>query len=130
LSVEYTYDEGNNVLYTRFFGVVTNLDLRDQAQAIGQDPRVKSGVRELVDLEGVEEVASSSTALDDVICIDCENSAKLAGMRTAVVASRDFIFGFARMYKSLAEIEGSPATVQVFRTFSEARQWLGLENDG
>jgi hypothetical protein len=129
MSVEYTYDEERNILYTRFFGVVMEQDLRDQAEAVAADPRIEPGVRELVDLVGIEKVEGSSSALGDNIRIDCLHSEKLAGMRTAIVAGNDFLFGFARMYKSLAEAEGSPLTVEVFRAVSEAREWLGIEDD-
>ena len=128
MSVEYTYDEERNILHTRFFGVVIGEDLRDQAEAVAGDPRIKPGARELVDLADIEKVEGSSSALSDNIRIDCAHSEKLVGMRTAIVAGTDFLFGFARMYKSLAELEESPITVEVFRTFGEAREWLGLQD--
>ena len=37
MSVEYTYDEEKNVMYTRLFGVVTDKDLRDQGEAVAAD---------------------------------------------------------------------------------------------
>lgn len=129
MSVEYTYDQERNVLYTRFFGVVVDQDLRAQAVAVAADTRIRPGVRELVDLDGIEKVEASPTSLDDNIHIDVTNREKLAGMRSALIAKSDFLFGFARMYKSLAEIEGSPIAFEVFRTVSEARNWLGLDDD-
>lgn len=129
MSVEYTYDQKRNVLYTRFFGVVVDQDLRAQAVAVAADTRIRPGVRELVDLDGIEKVEASPTSLDDNIHIDVTNREKLAGMRSALIAKSDFLFGFARMYKSLAEIEGSPIAFEVFRTVSEARNWLGLDDD-
>ena len=129
MPIEYTYDEENNTLYTRFFGVVIDQDLRDQAEAIGADSRIKPGARELVDLAGIEEVQASPASLEDNIQTDLAHSEKLAGMRTAIVAGTDFLFGFARMYKSLAELEESPVTVGVFRTLEDAREWLGLQDD-
>jgi len=129
MSVEYTYDEENNILYTRFFGVVVDKDLRDQGDAVAADPRIKPGVRELVDLSGVEEIQGSSSSLEHNIQIDCANSEKLAGMRTAIVAGTDLLFGFSRMYQAFSELRESPLTVEVFRTVEEAREWLGLQGD-
>jgi len=129
MSVEFTYDEEHNILYTRFFGVVINDDMRDQAKAVAADPRIKTGVRELVDLAGVEEIQGSSSSLEDNIRIDRAHSEKLAGMRTAIVASTDLMFGFARMYQTLAELQGSPLTVEVFRNVGDAREWLGIQDD-
>jgi len=129
MSVEYTYDEENNILYTRFFGVVIDKDFRDQADAVTADPWIKPGVRDLVDLSGIEEIQGSSISLEHNIQIDCVNCEKLAGMRTPIVASTDLLYGFSRMYQSLAELRGSPLTVEVFRTVGEAREWLGLQDD-
>jgi hypothetical protein len=129
MSVEYTYDEEHNILYTRFFGLVIDKDLKDQAETVAADPRIKPGVRELVDLAGVEEIQGSSSSLETNIRIDCAHREKLAGMRTAIVASIDLMYGFARMYQTLAELQGSPLTVEVFRTVGEAREWLGLQDD-
>ena len=40
------------------------------------------------------------------------------------------LFGFARMYQSLAEVKDAPSTIEVFRTEEQARKWLGLDGDG
>ncbi len=129
MSVDYTYDDKRNVLYTRFFGVVIDEDLTVQAKKLAADPRIKPGLREIADLSDIEKVQASSSSLGANIDIDRAHSEKLSGMRTAVVAPTDFLFGFARMYELLAELQGSPSKVSVFRTVDEARRWLGL-NDG
>jgi hypothetical protein len=129
MSIEYTYDEEKNILYTRFFGVVIDSDLKDQADALGRDPRIKPGVRELVDLSGIEDIQASPTALERNIQIDTTHREKLAGMRTAIVATTDLLYGFSRMYQSLTEVKDSPSTVEVFRTEKEARKWLGLDSE-
>ena len=129
MSVEYTYDEEHHVLYTRFFGVVIEKDLKDQAEAVAADPRIGPGARELVDLSGIEDIQGDSRALELNIQIDSAHREKLAGMRTAIVASTDLLYGFARMYQSLAEVKDSPLTVEVFRTVEKAREWLGLQDD-
>ena len=129
MSVEYTYDEEMKVLYTRFFGVVTEKDLRDQANAVTADPRIGPGVRELVDLSGVEDIQGGAGGLEENIRIDITHGEKLAGMRTAIVAATDLLYGFSRMYQSLAEVKNAPSKVEVFRTEKEAREWLGLEEN-
>lgn len=126
MPVEYTYDEEKNVLYTRFSGIVVDRDLKDQADALGADDRIRPGVLELVDLSGIEEIQASPAALERNIQIDNTHREKLAGMRTAIVATTDLLYGFSRMYQSLADVKDSPLTVEVFRTEKEARKWLGL----
>lgn len=128
MSVEYTYDEEHNILYTRFFGVVIDRDLKDQAEAVAADPRIRPGVRELVDLSGIEDIRGTSISLEQNIQIDRAHFEKLSGMRTAIVASTDLLYGFSRMYQALAELRGSPLKVEVFRTEGEARKWLEIED--
>lgn len=129
MSVEYTFDEDNKVLYTRFFGEITAQDLKGQAEAIGADPRIGPGVRELVDLSGIEKIGGSTSALEQNIRIDRKHSEKLAGLRTAIVAPTDLLYGFARIYQSLCEVQDAPSVVEVFRNELDARKWLGLEGD-
>ena len=129
MSVEYTYDEKNRVMYTRFFGEVTAKDLRDQGEAVASDPRIGPGTRELVDLSNIENITGEASGLEQNIRIDMQHSDKLAGLRTAIIAPTDLLFGFARMYQSLAEVKDAPSTVEVFRTEEEARKWLGLDGD-
>ena len=129
MSVEYTYDEEKNILYTRFFGVITNKDFLDQGESIGADARIKPGVRELVYLVDIEDIQASPSGFERNIQIDSKNRDKLQGMRTAVIAETDLLYGFARMYQSLTEVRDAPSTVEVFRTEKEARKWLGLDGD-
>ena len=116
MPVEYTYDEENNVMYTRFFGVVVDRDLEAQGEAVAADPRIKPGVRELVDLSAIEDIQASTTSLERNIMIDAANREKLAGMRTAIIAGTDLLYGFSRMYQALTEVQGAPSIVEVFRT--------------
>jgi hypothetical protein len=129
MPVEYTYDEENKVMYTRFFGLVTEKDLKDQAEAVAADSRIEPGVRELVDLSGVEDIQGGASGLEENIRIDSAHGEKLAGLRTAIVAPTDLLYGFSRMYQSLAELREAPSTIEVFRTVEEAREWLGLKGD-
>ena len=56
------------------------------------------------------------------------SSTLFAERRTAIVASADLYFGFARMLTALSQQATRPLEdrFQVFRTFDEASAWLGL----
>ena len=129
MPIEYTYDEEKNVLYTRFYGVITDADLKAQGEAVTSDPRVMPGVRELVDLSGVEGEDVTSDGLAKNIQIDTMHREKLTGMKTAIVAATDLQYGLSRMYQALAEVQKSPAVIEVFREEKAAREWLGLEDE-
>ena len=58
MTVSYTYDDEENFIYTKGSGVLTDQDLEEFATAMAKDSRIKTGVRELVDLRAVESVAA------------------------------------------------------------------------
>ncbi len=127
MSVEYKFNEESNFLYSRFYGVLTDEDLRNQAQAVVDDPRIQQGVKEIVDLRGVDTVEASTDSIGVVINIDKEHSEKLAGQKTAIVAPRELLYGLSKIYEVLYELSQAPANVKVFRDMGEARKWLELK---
>lgn len=127
MSVEYKYDEEKKFLYSRFYGVLTDEDLRSQAQAVADDPRIQPGVREIVDLRGVDSVEASNDSIGVIINIDMEHSEKLAGQKTAIVAPRELLYGLSKIYEVLYELSQAPADIKVFRDISAARKWLELK---
>ena len=127
MSVEYKYDEESNFLYYRFYGVLTDDDLKQQAQAVVDDPKIKPGVKEIVDLRSVESVEASTDSIGEVINIDKEHMEKLAGQRTAIVAPRELLYGLSKIYEVLYELSQGPANIKVFRDITEARKWLLLD---
>ena len=127
MSVEYKYDEEKKFLYSRFYGALTDEDLRAQAQAVADDPRIQPGVKEIVDLRGVDTVEASTDSIGVIINIDMEHSEKLAGQKTAIVAPRELLFGLSKIYEILYELSQAPADIKVFRDIGEARKWLGLK---
>jgi hypothetical protein len=46
------------------------------------------------------------------------------GARTALVSASSVGFGLARMFESLAENEGLPVEISVFRSSEEAEEWM------
>ncbi len=49
-------------------------------------------------------------------------------IKVAIIAKKDIDFGMGRMYAAYVEMEDIGVTISVFRTQSEALQWLGLES--
>ena len=83
-------------------------------------------MRELVDLRDIESIEASTSTFKDVILSDRAHQEKLRGMRTAIIAPTNALYGLSTMYATLADLNESPSTVKVFRTVDEAKDWLGL----
>lgn len=129
MPIEYTYDEKRNFLHTSFFGTITDEDLRKHAEAVAADPRIRLGLRELVDLTGIEAISASSASLELIIKIDMAHIDKFAGQRTAIIAPTDLLFGYARMYQTMVDLQNSPMKIRVFRTSEEAKKWLESDQE-
>lgn len=127
MSVSYTYDEKENLIYTKFTDVITDEDLEKQAKAVAADPRIKPGLRELVDLRAVDSVEASTETLGFIIFTDKEHRDKFEGMRIAIVAPRDLLFGLSKIFEVLSDVENAPSKINVFRTMREAEEWLQIK---
>lgn len=126
MTVTYTYDGKQNFLYTKFTGAITDEDLESQAKAVAADPRVKPGVRELVDLRAVDSVEASTESLGVIIFSDKEHREKFEGMKIAIVAPRELLYGLSKIFEVLSDVENAPSTINVFRTMAEAKEWLHI----
>jgi 2-hydroxychromene-2-carboxylate isomerase len=104
---------------TRATGAITyaeidaHLDEEERARAIGEP--------ELLDATG----ATTDLSVDQVRALVHRAHRMLrrgAVGPTAVVADQDVLFGMARMYQLLAELDG--ISVSVFRDAEDAERWL------
>lgn len=127
MPVSYTYDEKENFVYTKASGVLTDEDLREFAKAMVADPRIKPGLRELVDLRAVDSVKLSTDSLGFIIHLNLENAEKYRGKMIALVATRELLYGLSKYFEVISHLDNAPFRLEVFRTISEAKEWLGLK---
>lgn len=127
MPVSYTYDEKDNFVYTKASGVLTDDDLKGFAEELAADPRIKTGLRELVDCRAVDSVKGSTDVLGYIIHINISNRHKYEGKRIAIVAPRELLFGLSKYFEVISHIDNAPFRIEVFRTISEAREWLGIK---
>jgi hypothetical protein len=131
MPVRYSCHSGSHFLHTVFSGVVTDEDLKQQADAVASDPEIQPPIRELVDLAGVTEDKISPESLRYIAAVDARNPGRFKGQKTAVVAPTDLLFGRACIFLSFSDSAKTPAVVRVFRSENEARAWLSVaENSG
>jgi hypothetical protein len=115
----YLIDLERKLVISRAWGAMTDSDVREHQRNLRTDPRFDPTYRQLVDMSGITE---------DLVGIETKREISsdqifAPGVRRAWVASPDYSFGMARMYAIAAERQGQ--TIGVFRTRSEAEEWLG-----
>ncbi|MCG8619557.1 MAG: hypothetical protein MI802_25325 [Desulfobacterales bacterium] len=118
-----------NIIYTRFYGVLTDADLVGQAKDAAANDLIRPNFREVVDLSQVREIKATKHSLDEIIISDKAHDEKIKGLKTAIVAPTDLLYGCSRMFGILTDVNYAPSTVQVFRTHDEARDWLQIPKD-
>ncbi len=64
--------------------------------------------------------------IDRVISIISKYCDQRKGGRSAIVASSDYVYGMARMYKAKSEVRKIHIEYHVTRSVEEASRWLGV----
>lgn len=117
-------DEELKARTVAFSGVVSAADVERVTNAISasDDP----GMDVVVDTRDVDRVAADPALIRSIAGRRArEDSARLRTPgRVAVVASKDFAFGMARMYETYIDLTGRATRYGVFRTMDEAIAWL------
>lgn len=121
MPISYVIDTARGLIHTRCHGTVTLTEVLSHFQALKDGPNQTSHLDVVLDLC---DVTSSPTA--DQIREASRGPELLLGILNfgycAIAASRDVIFGMARMWAVF--VEGCFIQVEVFRTATEAEIWL------
>ncbi|HKV42122.1 MAG TPA: hypothetical protein VJX67_23150 [Blastocatellia bacterium] len=117
-------DEGRGIIRI-WSGTVTGGELEAAAKAESQDEertrRLKYGI---VDLSDVTELAMTPEDIRGIVTQHTRTAALMRRGAFAIVAPKDVVFGFARMWQVMVERTGWET--QVFRSRAEADAWIQL----
>lgn len=117
-------DQGLSVVV--YAGRVSAEELASLSEALLRDPAYQHVTRQLADLRQCEGIEVPTEELRD-LARHVSVTDQREGVRLAVVATRDVMFGMARLYT--AHREPSTMEIRVFRDMREARAWLGLPDE-
>ncbi len=84
------------------------------------DPAFRSDLSQLYDLREAANLTISADEIRDL----AGYSPFGPGVRRAIVARQDAVYGAARMFALLREAGGAPEQIRVFRSLEEANEWL------
>ena len=123
MSLSFTIDLTQRTVLHRAWGTVTDLEAYSHLHALREDPRFAAGLHHLVDVREVTVLGVTPAMVQHVA--RCPHLGPEG--RCAVVTATLEQFGVARMFELHAAAEN--AAVAVFRRWSDAADWLGLEGD-
>ena len=110
------------VVYSTFFGVVTDQDFLEHRQTIMSHPDFRTHYDEIVDLTMVVDFNVSPAAMQELAG---KESLFLPSSKHAIIAPKDFSFEKAEQFKRMAE--RSRPGLKVARSAAEAYEMLGLK---
>jgi hypothetical protein len=126
----YRIDPERRTVFTRATGVLRDEDLRILWKTIQNDPEMRVGLNELHDRTGVTACEVSTGFIwkfaESFQRFDADK--RLRDTKVATVATKDVVYGLFQMNATLRD--EAPAEFRVFRSMSEAREWLGLPTNG
>jgi hypothetical protein len=128
--LQYWVDENRKLVVAKADGVMTDEEVFSY-QRDAWSRRELAGYAELVDMSEVEHIDLPSVdRIRELAKVAAEMDLGAGSSKLAIVATRDFAFGLARMYETYRELQtGNAKPVGVFRTLQEAMDFLGLEGD-
>lgn len=127
MPISYTIEKAAGLVRTRCYGEVTLAEVLNHFQILKDDPDRASHVDVLLDLRDViqsptaDQIREASHGLEVL-------SGTLSFGYCAIVASRDVVFGLARMWAVF--VERLFTQIEVFRSATEAEIWLTLQRAG
>ena len=108
-----------------FEGVVSSSDLRRAVDEFFGGVTHGARVYSLADLSGVTRWDVGVDDLRSAAAVVSKNLKSLGGVRCAIVATTAEAFGMSRMFELTLQVVVG-VDIRVFRSRSEAEQWLGV----
>jgi hypothetical protein len=129
MPIDFTIDHDRRLVTARGRGALTTDELFAYQRDVWLCPDV-AGYDELVDMSAIEQiVAPSPQQIAQLARISAEMDDPRRRSKFAVVAPQDLAYGLGRMYQTHRNLEShSTKEVRVFRTLSEALEYLGVKD--
>ncbi|MBI1176096.1 hypothetical protein GC207_01510 [bacterium] len=115
----YTILADARFVYSRAWGVLTDEELLEHAEALRRDPRFEPSFAQLADSREMTDLAVSPPGVRDLALRNPFGK----GAKRALVARSPLAFGMARMFELVSH--NSADEIKVVRDLAEAKAWLG-----
>lgn len=124
MPASYKVDIEQRWVHTMIWGEVSLTDVLCALEKGLMDPEVDPNFAEIVDLT---EVTRMNLSGDEIRVLAQKSAFSLSARRAIVVPDNDRVFGLARMYEMLRELQGETG-IRIFHTLDEALSWVAPKN--
>jgi len=122
MPASYKIDKKNRWVHTVHWGVLSHADIVSIVDRGLKDPDFDPTFGEIADFTEVTQVDVSAEDIREL----AQKNIFSPHSRRAIVVPNDLIFGLARMYEILRDLQGETG-IRVFRTLDEALDWVAPE---
>ncbi len=123
MPASYRIDKARGVVFSHYSGLLTDDDILDHQRRLKADPEFDPTFRQLLDMREIEELTATAEGIRQL----ARGNPFISGSRRGGVASKDVVFGMARMFEMMREQMGDE--FRMFRSMDAALDWLDLELD-
>src|SRR5215467_13199334 len=111
-------------MHSMYWRVLSRADLRSMMNRGLKDPDFDPSFADITDFTKITKIKVS----DDDIRELAQRNVFSPHSRRAIVVPNDVIFGLARMYEILRDLQGETG-IRVFRTLDEALDWVAPKGE-
>ena len=127
MPIAHRIDSVRRIVFARGHGVVTDADAFGYQREVWSRTETE-GFDEVVDMTEIEEIVfPSAERVDQLARFSAGCDAPGATAKLAIVAPADMAYGLGRMYQAYREMAADTKEVGVFRSMSDALQWIEAE---
>lgn len=125
MPASYKVDKGQRRVHTMIWGEVSLADVLSTLEKGLMDPEVDPNFAEIVDLT---EVTRMNLSGGEMRVLAQKSAFSLSARRAIVVPDDGLVFGLARMYEILRELQGETG-IRIFHTLDEALSWVAPKTE-
>jgi hypothetical protein len=120
MPIKHTIDVERRLVYSRLWGVVSEVDAWSSAASLMDDPSFDPTFAQLSDMRDVTKIEVDPSTIRDLATMRIFD----AESRRAIVVASDLQTGVGRMTTSYAE--RGDQQIALFTSVTEAEEWLGI----
>lgn len=119
----YLIDPDRHLVQSIGSAIVTCQEVREHDRRLRTDPEFRPEFQQVIDLRAVRSYAVAHEEIREAAC----TRVFAPGVRRAIVATTDAVYGVSRILATYAE--GAGQLIRVVRSVTEAAAWLGIALD-
>ena len=123
MTIRYDVNTDQKIIITYASGDITLDDMREHMLMVQNHPDIEPDYSHIFDLREAGEIDIKTNDVKQLADFSYFNEQS----KRAIVASSDLFYGMSRMYEIFKQ--DASVNIRVFRTYEEAKEWVGYQDE-